>query len=237
MTSIRPRLRALPGRAGSGISAALGIAVLLLVSACQTRPTPPAVGTPDAPDMAESLAPDASSPVIGQGRHRVQFLLRDTITQEPAAHRPFALSHADVDLPFVTEEKDVYQGITDAQGRTPVIALERAAPAHGWMLLERFGSGPFGERMRVVGAGGTREFPGVAYEVVVCSSVPQLYRGVTNAMGDTAYFASAGQATLHVSVMAYDGSDAQALKAAIAPAADDAQRARHQCAALPDDAD
>ncbi len=141
------------------------------------------------PPQVEQIAPDPHAVQVGSGPHRYQFVLRDTVSAAPAALRPFGLSHTAFDLPFVAAEKDVYQGITDAQGRTPVFVFEQAPPAQGWVLLERFGSGPYGERMQLK-AGDGEGVGAMAYELVVCGKTPRLYRGVTTAEGDTAYVAT-----------------------------------------------
>lgn len=165
----------------------LALAALLGLCATATAHPVAAEGVESAP--VEQIRPDPHAVQVGSGRHRYQFVLRDTVSAAPAAMRPFALSHTQFNLPFVHEEKDVYLGITDAQGRTPVFAFEQAPPAQGWVLLERFGSGPYGERMRL--QDGQGEGVGVmAYEMVVCGKTPRLYRGVTNAHGDTAYVAT-----------------------------------------------
>lgn len=41
----------------------------------------------------------------------------------------------------------MYQGTTDAQGRTAVFAFNQAIPKVGWNLRPRTGSGLFGEQM------------------------------------------------------------------------------------------
>ncbi|MET4617727.1 hypothetical protein ABIA71_003315 [Stenotrophomonas sp. 2619] len=164
---------------------ALLLAALLSLGAPAAASAAPAAASP----QVEQIAPDPHAAQVGSGPHHYQFVLRDTVSGDPAALRPFALSHTAFDLPFVAAEKDVYQGITDAQGRTPVFAFEQAPPAQGWVLLERFGSGPYGERMQLK-AGDGEGVGAMAYELVVCGKTPRLYRGVTTAEGDTAYVAT-----------------------------------------------
>ncbi|MCF7751532.1 hypothetical protein KQ945_12280 [Bacillus subtilis subsp. subtilis] len=163
------------------------IALATALGVCPAAPAAADDATPSTPP--EQIVPVRGSAQVGSGPHRYQFVLRDTVSAAPAALRPFALSHSAFDLPFVKAQKDVYQGMTDAQGRTPVFAFERAPPAQGWVLLERFGSGPYGERMRLQ-AGDGEGIGAMAYELVVCGKTPRLYRGVTNAHGDTAYVAT-----------------------------------------------
>ena len=165
---------------------ALLLAALLSLGAPAAASAAPAAA---ASPQVEQIAPDPHAAQVGSGPHRYQFVLRDTVSGAPAALRPFALSHTAFDLPFVAAEKDVYQGITDAHGRTPVFAFEQAPPAQGWVLLERFGSGPYGERMQLK-AGDGEGVGAMAYELVVCGKTPRLYRGVTTAEGDTAYVAT-----------------------------------------------
>lgn len=129
---------------------------------------------------------------LGSGRYLYQFELRDAAyALEP--NRPFALSTQNMrghGLPFVADVKKVYQGVTDAQGRTPVIALPfRVKPAN-WRLRERFGSGPNGEDFHLTGPKGKKGLSGMDYVLVVCSKPPRHYQGVSNAQGYTAYVAT-----------------------------------------------
>lgn len=105
---------------------ALLLATLLSLGTPVAASAAPAEAT--ASPQVEQIRPDPHAPQVGSGPHRYQFVLRDTVSAAPAALRPFALSHTAFDLPFVAAEKDVYQGITDAQGRTPVFAFEQAPP-------------------------------------------------------------------------------------------------------------
>lgn len=182
----------------------------------------------DAPTPSIQIAPDPHAPQVGSGPYRYQFVLRDTLGDAPAGLHPFALSHTDFDLPFVREEKDVYQGITDAQGRTPVFAFESAPPATGWVLLERFGSGPYGERMRLRGGGDDDTgIAGMPYQIVVCGRTPRLYRGVSNRQGETAYVAASEVVTMMLYVDA--GGDMEATGAQDPIQAGDGQTAMQRC--------
>jgi len=194
------------------------IAMIVLLGACPPWVAAAAPAQRETLAAAEQVEPDPQAPQVGTGPHRVQFVLHDTVSAAPAAMRPFALSHTAFDLPFVREEKDVYQGITDARGRTPVFAFEQAPPAAGWVLLERFGSGPFGERMRLHG-GGDHAVAAMPYEVVVCGQTPRLYRGVSNARGETAYVATSRvvDLLLYIDSDSDSGADADAPTAAIQP--------------------
>ncbi|WP_206239274.1 hypothetical protein [Novosphingobium terrae] len=131
-------------------------------------------------------------PQLGQGRHLYQFELRDW-HGKPQPDQPFALSIQNVkgrNLPFVADRKKVYQGVTDAQGRTPVIALPFRIKPGDWRLRERFGSGPYGEDFRLTGPSGKHPLPGLDYTLVACGKVPRHYEGTSNAQGFTAYIAS-----------------------------------------------
>lgn len=204
---------------------ALLLATLLSLGTPVAASAAPAEAT--ASPQVEQIRPDPHAPQVGSGPHRYQFVLRDTVSAAPAALRPFALSHTAFDLPFVAAEKDVYQGITDAQGRTPVFAFEQAPPAQGWVLLERFGSGPYGERMRLQ-AGDGEGVGAMAYELVVCGKTPRLYRGVTTADGDTAYTATSAIVNLLLFIDA-DSTAAGGDKTAGRIEAGDGQTALRRC--------
>lgn len=210
---------------------ALLLAALLSLGAPVAASAAPAEATGS--PQVEQIPPDPHAPQVGSGPHRYQFVLRDTVSAAPAALRPFALSHTAFDLPFVAAEKDVYQGITDAQGRTPVFAFDQAPPAQGWVLLERFGSGPYGERMRLQ-AGDGEGVGAMAYELVVCGKTPRLYRGVTTADGDTAYTATSAIVNLLLFIDA-DSTAAGGDKTAGRIEAGDGQTALRRC--RPDAAD
>lgn len=212
-------------------TAPLLLAALLSLGAPVAASAAPAEATTS--PQVEQIRPDPHGPQVGSGPHRYQFVLRDTVSAAPAALRPFALSHTAFDLPFVAAEKDVYQGITDAQGRTPVFAFEQAPPAQGWVLLERFGSGPNGERMRLQ-AGDGEGIGAMAYELVVCGKTPRLYRGVTTADGDTAYVATSAIVNLLLYIDA-DSTAAGGDRSAGRIEADDGQTALRRC--RPDAAD
>ena len=168
---------------------ALLLAALLSLGAPAAASAATAADAAATPPQVEQIAPDPHAVQVGSGPTPLPVRAARYGQRPPAALRPFGLSHTAFDLPFVAAEKDVYQGITDAQGRTPVFAFEQAPPAQGWVLLERFGSGPYGERMQLK-AGDGEGVGAMAYELVVCGKTPRLYRGVTTAEGDTAYVAT-----------------------------------------------
>lgn len=131
----------------------------------------------------------SNAKVIGTGKHRYRMVLLDPITNQPLANQDYALSNSQVDLTFVKESKKVFQGTTDAQGRTAVFAFPKAVPKSGWNLRPRTGSGPLGEQMVVI-INNTKE-KGFPYTLVICEQdEPYMYRGVTDISGQTAYVAS-----------------------------------------------
>lgn len=131
----------------------------------------------------------SNAKVIGTGKHRYRMVLLDPMSNQPLANQDYALSNSQVDLTFVKESKKVFQGTTDAQGRTAVFAFPKAVPKSGWNLRPRTGSGPLGEQMVVIV--NDVEEKGFPYTLVICEKdEPYLYRGITDASGQTAYVAS-----------------------------------------------
>lgn len=92
-------------------------------------------------------------------------------------------------LPFIAEEKGVWRGRTDGDGRTPIFALPFRPRANDVRLLRRVGDGPFGEQFQLVNAAG-EVVSGMPYRMLVCTDPPQAYVGRTNANGYTVYAAS-----------------------------------------------
>lgn len=133
--------------------------------------------------------------VIGTGPYRYRFVLRDTRTGARAENRPYALSNNALDLPFAADPKDVYQGVTDEEGRTDVFALDAAAPT-GWFLRERVGEGPFGEQFRLVDGYTGEPLQSRPYAIVFCTQPPQRHEGLTDVDGYTAYAAAAAEIDL-----------------------------------------
>lgn len=81
----------------------------------------------------EALTAGAAAPpeteTIGSGAFAYRFILLHPRTGQPSPQTDFALSASrkvDFHLPFVTDEKNVFQGRTDAAGRTPVSQTQRA---------------------------------------------------------------------------------------------------------------
>ncbi len=85
--------------------------------------------------------------VHGSGRYRYRMVLQDPKTPaKPLRMQDYALSHDEIDLPFVADEKDVFQGTTDSEGRTDVFAFDAPLNPNRWRLRPRVGSGPYGEQ-------------------------------------------------------------------------------------------
>lgn len=184
------------------------VLVALALGGCTTRP--PVAVQPARTEFplhaAEQTDDFDNARVIGSGPYRYRFVLRDTRTGARAENRPYALSNTVVDLPFVTDAKDVYQGVTDAEGRTDVFALDAAAPT-GWFLRERVGEGPFGEQFRVVDEYTGEPVQNHPYAIVFCTQPPHRHESLTDADGYTAYAAAPNVVDL---VLLHDDGDADA---------------------------
>ncbi len=165
---------------------------------------------PDA-DRWDALAAGAAAPaggeVIGSGAYAYRFVLRHPRTGKLAADTDYALSASrttDYELPFVTDEKKVFQGRTDGEGRTPVFRLPVRLPDAAFDLRERFGSGPYGETFHLTDHNDNDLF-NAPYALITCTSPPRFFRGYTYASGDTAYTASDGP--IHVELRVLDDID------------------------------
>lgn len=161
---------------------------------------------PDA-DRWDALAAGAAAPaggeVIGSGAYAYRFVLLQPRTGKPAAHTDYALSAnraTDYELPFVTDQKKVFQGRTDEEGRTPVFRLPVRLPDAAFDLRERFGSGSFGETFHLTDHNGNDLF-NMPYALITCTSPPRFFRGYTYPNGDTAYTASEGPINVQLRVL------------------------------------
>lgn len=130
----------------------------------------------------------------GKGAHRYRMVLLHPLKGTPLANQDYALSHSGVDLSFVPEQKKVFQGTTDAQGRTAVFAFGKPVPVAGWNVRPRTGSGPLGEQMVLSESIGP--IKGEPYVLLVCEDAPYIYRGITDATGQTAYVATVKPANI-----------------------------------------
>ena len=162
--------------------------------------------TPDA-DRWDALAAGAAAPaggeVIGSGAYAYRFVLLQPRTGKPAAHTDYALSASratDYELPFVTDQKKVFQGRTDEEGRTPVFRLPVRLPDAAFDLRERFGSGPYGETFHLTDHNDNDLF-NAPYALITCTSPPRFFRGYTYPNGDTAYTASDGPINVQLRVL------------------------------------
>jgi hypothetical protein len=130
---------------------------------------------------------------IGSGRYAYRFALRDPHTGLPWPNRAYALSLTRPErrtLPFVRDEKGVYQGTTDEAGKTSVFRLPfRVADQH-WDIRERFGEGPYGETFKLVTSHPEQPLENMHYAISVCSDPIRTFQGYSGADGKTGYVAS-----------------------------------------------
>jgi len=154
---------------------ALALALAIVTGGCATR---------HYLDVADSSAPVA----IGSGRYHYRLVLTDNDGQ-PQANTDFALSLPHGRLPFITDEKNVWRGRTDARGRTPIFALPFRLTSESVLLRGRIGDGPYGEQMWL-GYDQKHALPGHPYRLLLCTDPPQQFFGVTDAEGYTVYAAS-----------------------------------------------
>ena len=144
-----------------------------------------------------------SSQTVGTGKFAYRFTLRDPHSGLPWPHRAYALSLSKAQrhkLPFVADEKGVYQGTTDDDGTTGIFKLPfRVADQH-WNLRERFGQGPFGETFRLVTPYPEQPLANTPYLITMCSKPVQNFRGYSDADGNTAYVASIRPERLQIKI-------------------------------------
>jgi hypothetical protein len=133
------------------------------------------------------------SHTIGSGRYAYRFTLHDPHTGLPWPNRAYALSLTRGErrtLPFVSDEKGVYQGSTDEAGKTSVFRLPfRVADQH-WDIRERFGEGPYGETFKLVTSHPEQPLENMHYAISVCSDPVRTFQGYSGADGKTGYVAS-----------------------------------------------
>lgn len=92
-------------------------------------------------------------------------------------------------FPFVKDEKQVFQGVTDSYGRTDVFAFEQPVDPKGWKLRPRTGKGEYGEQY-VLSDQNKQPVEAFPYLLVVCGKKPHQYQGITDKLGHTAYVAT-----------------------------------------------
>jgi hypothetical protein len=144
---------------------------------------------------------DPAVTIIGEGKYAYRFTLIDPGTNQPSPNKPYGLTtgrNNPYHLPFVADEKNVYQGVSDADGKTAIFRLPVRISDGEWDLRERFGSGPFGETFRVTNAESGKPLANFPYLLMICTTPPQYFRGLTYPNGDTAYSASAKPETIEL---------------------------------------
>lgn len=133
------------------------------------------------------------TPVFGNGEYYYQFILTDN-NKKPVPNKLYALSttggKGQYNLEFVNEEKDVFQGITDKNGKTAIFRTKTKIPLENWFLRERVGSGIYGEQFHITSATDNTSASDYSYTIVVCDKKPYSYSGITDSNGYTAYAAS-----------------------------------------------
>ena len=153
--------------------------------------------------LTAGTAAPSGTETIGSGDHAYRFTLLHPRTGKPAPDTDYALSASratDYDLPFVADEKKVFQGRTDAEGRTPVFRLPVRLPDAAFDLRERFGSGPYGETFHLTDQHGNDLF-NMPYALMTCTAPLRFFRGYTYPNGDTAYTASDGPINIQLRVL------------------------------------
>lgn len=178
-----------------------------LLDAVDAAFDPEHVALRDITDWWEALMLGSAAPtevaVIGSGDYAYRFVLLEPRTGKPAPDTDCALSisrDTDYALPFVADEKKVFQGRTDGEGRTPVFRLPARLPDGAFDLRERFGSGPFGETFHLTDHNDNDLFD-MPYLLIACTSPPRFFRGYTYPNGDTAYTASDGPINIQLRVL------------------------------------
>ena len=71
----------------------------------------------------------------------------------------------------MTDQKKVFQGRTDEEGRTPVFRLPVRLPDAAFDLRERFGSGPYGETFHLTDHNGNDLF-NMPYALITHAALP-----------------------------------------------------------------
>jgi hypothetical protein len=139
------------------------------------------------------------TPVVGNGEYYYQFILVDT-NKKPVPNKLYALSttgeKGQYNLEFVKEEKDVFQGITDKNGKTAIFRTMTKIPLKNWFLRERVGSGIYGEQFQLTSTADDTSISDYPYTIVACYKKPYSYSGTTDSNGYTAYAASGEEINL-----------------------------------------
>ena len=173
----------------------LAVAAVLTLTACGTTKQPAEKQAPRA-QQQQQIPPQfvftqevQGAQQVGKGNTGYRFVLLVPGTTQPAAKQPFVLSHSSIKLPFANNKtENIYRGVTDERGMTPVFVFEGQVPQEGFLLLPQVGKGPVGgwvnlsneQRQPLVGA---------PYSMAVCEKSPYLFSALTNNRGQSAYVA------------------------------------------------
>ena len=150
-----------------------------------------------------AITQNPAAQIIGTGKYAYRFVVRDPHTGKFWPNRPYALTTTGSNayrVPFVVDEKNVYQGISNAEGYTAVFRISKRLGDDKWDLRERFGSGPFGETFRFAGPD-DQPLADMNYLLVVCTTPPRYHEGYTYPDGKTAYAATEKPEALDVSLI------------------------------------
>ncbi len=174
------------------------VAALALLGACSSAKT----DTPAAQSASQPLPPFlfvqevAGAEIVGQGQLGYRFALLQPNGNRLAENTPFALTHSSVKVPG-SNAKNVYQGITNERGLTPVFAFAQGVPEEGWILLPRVGEGANGLWF-TLSSPQQQLLSGVPYSIAVCAAQAYWVHGQSNSRGQTAYIATAVETPLRL---------------------------------------
>lgn len=151
---------------------------------------------------------ESNASFVGSGDYHYRFVLTNVVTGQPDANKPFALSNKQTKLPFVPDQKGVYQGVTDELGRTPVFLMETPQEAKSWELRGRVGEGPYGEQFQIMSPE-NEPLARIPYVLMSCELEPFVFGGVSDLNGYTNYVAS--NAPIHIWVLHAQGDTFEGL--------------------------
>lgn len=166
-------------------------AVVTALSGCAGHQSPKFQRDFSALVAGREAVQDKNVPRYGAARFAYRFTLINPETGNPWPNRPFRLFAKRHDLPSRQPSANIFHGVTDAQGKTPIFRMERRIPDTGWVLMERIGDGAFGKSFLLTSSGRrSKPLRAYRYAVVVCATPKTVYKGYTSASGDTAYVTS-----------------------------------------------
>lgn len=177
----------------------LAVAAVLALTACGTARQPAEKHTPGA-QQQQQVPPQflftqdiQGAQQVGKGNTGYRFVLLVPGTTQPAAKQPFVLSHSSVKLPFANNQtENIYQGVTDERGMTPVFVFEGPVQQEGFVLLPKVGNGPVGGWVNLTN-GQRQPLVGTPYSMAVCDKSPYLFSALTNNKGQSVYVAASGK--------------------------------------------